>query len=203
MRDTRFDRAIAAIDAANAGDPNQIEVRGARRPKELAHAQLVSEWIARLAPDASEALRLAARAHHVRRWEIPRGEYPADRAGYHRWRKALHEHHARIAGEILGASGYDAPTARRVQDLVRKRGLGRGDAEVQALEDALCLVFLETQLADLARRMDAAKLVAVMRKTLRKMSPAAKALAAELPLAEGSRELLQRAVREEGEGAPL
>jgi hypothetical protein len=198
----RLERALAAIDAANAGDPNSIELRGARRPKELAHAELVSAWVARLAPGASEALRLAARAHHVRRWEIPRADYPADRAGYHRWRKALHEHHARIAGLLLAQAGYAPAEVARVQDLVRKRGLGR-DAEVQALEDALCLVFLETQLAALAQRMDPAKLVGVIRKTLRKMSPAAQALAAELPLGSGERLLLSRAVREEGEGAPL
>lgn len=202
MPDDRFSRALAAIDAANADDPQRIAVRGVQRPKELAHAELVTEWIARLVPDASEALRLAARAHHVRRWEIPRASQPTDRAGYHRWRKALHEHHARVVGELLARAGYAEAEIARVQDLVRKRGLGR-DPEAQALEDALCLVFLETQLADLARRMDAAKLVGVMRKTLRKMSPAARALALDLPLDPGSRELLARSVREEGAGAPV
>ena len=90
----------------------------------------------------------------------------------------------------------------RVQDLVRKRGLGR-DPEVQALEDALCLAFLETQLAELAGRMQPAHLVAVLRKSLRKMSRAAQALAGELPLRPAERELLERALREEREGAPL
>ena len=198
----RFERAIAAIDAANADDPHEIEVRGARRKKELAHAELASEWIARLAPGASEALHLAARAHHVRRWEIPRSDYPADRAGYHRWRKALHEHHAAVVGRILRDLGYGDDTIARVQDLVRKRGLGR-DPEVQALEDALCLVFVETQLADLAARMDEAKLVDVVRKTLRKMSPAAHAHAQGLPLSPHERALLARAVSEERAGAEV
>ena len=198
----RFRRALAAIDAANADDPNRIEVRGETRPKELAHAALVSEWIERLMPGAGEALRLAARAHHVRRWEIARTTFPADRAGYHRWRVALHAHHARVVGELLAAAGYTPDEIARVQDLVRKRGLGR-DPEVQALEDALCLVFLETQLAELADRMDAAKLVDVTRKTLRKMSPDAVALADGLPLAPRERELLGRAIAEERAGAPI
>jgi len=198
----RFLRAMRAIDAANADDPNEIAVRGARRPKELAHAELATEWIARLLPDAGEAVRLAARAHHVRRWEIPRGDYPADRAGYHRWRVALHAHHAAIAARILREAGYADDAVARVQDLVRKRGLGR-DPEVQALEDALCLVFLETQLAELADRMDATKLVGVMRKTLRKMSPAGLAHAQALSLAPRERDLLARAVTEERAGAPV
>ena len=197
----RFRTAIAAIDAANADDPHEIVVRGARRKKELAHAELVSEWVAKLAPDASEALRLAARAHHVRRWEIARETQPPDRAGYHRWRKALHEHHAEVAGRLLREAGYDAATVQRVQDLVRKRGLGR-DPEVQVLEDALCLVFVETQLAEIARRMEGPKLADVVRKTLRKMSPAARAQAAALPLGERERKLLAEIVAAEPGSAP-
>ena len=201
MSEPRLARALAAIDAANADDPNRLALRGAPRPKELVHAELVSQWVVRLVPRAGEALRLAARAHHVRRWEIPRGSFEAGRTGYHRWRTALHDHHARVAGEILEGVGYDAATIRRVQDLIRKRGLGR-DPEVQALEDALCLVFLETQLAELAGRMDEAKLVDVMRKTLRKMSPRAQRLAESLPLAARERALLSRAA-EESAGSPI
>ncbi len=189
----RLSRALAAIDAANADDPQTLSVRGEQRPKELAHAELVSEWVAALCPDASEALRLAARAHHVRRWEIARDAYPEGRAGYHRWRKALQAHHAEILGRILQAAGYDAATAARAQALVRKQGLGR-DPEVQVLEDALCLVFLETQFRELAERLEEDKLLDVTRKTLRKMSAGAIARAGELPLDDRSRALLERAV---------
>ena len=189
----RLRRALAAIDAANAGDPHRLRVRGASRPKELAHAELVSEWVARLAPDPGEALLLAARAHHLRRWAIPRSEYPAGRRGYLRWRRALQVLHAREVTAILTAEGYDESTIRRVQDLVQKQHLGR-DAEVQILEDALCLVFLETQLHDLAAQLDDEKLLGVLRKTLRKMSPEAIQRAEELPLDTAGRALLQRAI---------
>ena len=189
----RLRRALAAIDAANAGDPHRLRVRGDSRPKELAHAELVSEWVARLAPDPGEALLLAARAHHLRRWTIPRSEYPAGRLGYLRWRRALQVLHAREVAAILTAEGYDESTIRRVQDLVQKQHLGR-DAEVQILEDALCLVFLETQLHDLGARLDDEKLLGVLRKTLRKMSPDAIQRAEELPLDAAGRALLQRAI---------
>lgn len=193
----RFERAIAAIDAANADDPQVIRVRGEDRPKELAHADLVSEWVTALTSDdaaggPSEALLLAARAHHIRRWSIARDTHPAGRAGYHRWRKALHAFHAEEVGRILADVGYEEATSRRVKDLVEKRGLGR-DPEVQVLEDALCLVFVETQLADLAARLEADKLLDVAKKTLEKMSPAAIALAVELPLEPAHLELLLEA----------
>ncbi len=107
---TRFERAIAAIDAANADDPNTVVVRGERRPKEQAHAELMVEWVRRLDPEASEAQLLAARAHHLRRWTLPRQDYPEGRAGYLRWRKALHERHAADVAGILSEVGYDDAT---------------------------------------------------------------------------------------------
>ena len=51
--------------------------------------------------------------------------------------------------------GWDEATIARVEDLVHKRGLGKvSDADVQALEDALCLVFIETQYDELAAKLD-------------------------------------------------
>jgi len=188
----RLRRALAAIDAANAEDPHQLRMRGALRPKELAHAELASEWVERLCPDASEALRLAARAHHLQRWRIPRSEYPEGRPGYLAWRRALQRLHAELAGEILAEAGYAQATRDRVAALIQKRGLAR-DPEVQVLEDALCLVFLETQLASLAERLEEPKLVEVLRKTLRKMSAPGIQAARGLSLEPELEALLERA----------
>ncbi len=192
MTETRFERAIAAIDAANAADPNQVQVRGAARPKELAHAELVTRWVRRLRPDPGPELLLAARAHHICRWVIRRSSYPTGRAGYLRWRRALHDLHAKRVGEVLAAVGYDEATILRVQDLVRKRGLG-ADPEVQTLEDALCLVFIEMQLHELAGHLDNDKTIDVVTKTLRKMSDEAVRLATTIDLLPGDRALIERA----------
>ena len=189
----RMVRALAAIDAANADDPVRLMVRGRSRPKELAHAELASEWIERLRPGASEALRLAARAHHIRRWTLPRAEYPEGRVGYLRWRRELQIFHAREVDTILLELGYDETTRTRVGALVQKKNLAR-DPEVQALEDALCLVFLETQFHDLSQRLESEKLLDVTRKTLAKMSAAARDLARELPLEPADFSLLEEAL---------
>ena len=192
LDDERFRRAIAAIDASNADDPNRITVRGEERPKELAHSELVTAWVHRLDPHASEPLLLAARAHHVRRWTIPRASYPTGRPGYLRWRRALHEQHAEDVARILTDVGYDADTIARVQDIVRKRRLGK-DPEVQVFEDALCLVLLETQLAELAARLDDDKMLDVAAKTIRKMSPPALDLALTLDLTDTQLAFLREA----------
>lgn len=198
VSDERLAGALAAIDAANADDPVRIVVRGEERPKEQAHAELVTEWVRRLDQSPSDELLLAARAHHLRRWVIPRSSYPTGRAGYLKWKKAQHEQHAADVAAILTAADYDAVTIRRVQDLVQKRGLVRDatarDREVQTLEDALCLVFLETQLGDLASRHDDDKMVDILRKSAAKMSPAGLAAAGDLELDDRGRALLTRAL---------
>src|SRR5262249_40521038 len=77
----RVQAAWAAIDAANGEDPTIVSVRGRTGPKEILHAELVTEWVTRLDPDAPDALLLAARGHHLRRWTVPRATYPSGRAG--------------------------------------------------------------------------------------------------------------------------
>ena len=183
MERDRFERAIAAIDAANADDPVEIEVRGARRPKELAHAELASEWVRELVEDPGEALLLAARAHHLQRWSIPRSDHPDGRRGYLAWRRELMDLHARLAGGILAECGYDDETISRVKHIVLRRDLSRGDSDSQTLEDALCLIFFfETQLADLASRLEPERMRDVGLDTLRKMSFRGHELALGLPI---------------------
>ena len=184
MTSPRLKRALEQIDAINSADPNRIHIRGEARPKELTHATMVSDWIERLCPDADDALRLAARGHHVRRWVIPRSQYPQGRGGYLRWRQALQELHAATLGEVMAEAGYDAITVGRAQDLVRKKNLRR-DPDVQALEDALCLVFLETQLAGFRARQPDDRLADILGKTWNKMSAEARAAGRRAGLAAG------------------
>lgn len=192
----RFDSAIRAFDDANAQDPNREWVDGVEQPRELLYARRLTEQVLALAPDASEALRLAARCQHLCRWEIPRDSYPADRAGYLRWRRDLKLFHARRAGELLEAAGYDPVTKDRVRSLNLKEDLG-SDAEMQVLEDALCLVFLRHQLPELARKADDEKLVNALRKSWAKMSEAGHAAAMRIAFGERERALIQRALEPE------
>ena len=193
MNDALLEKAISAIDAANAVDPTLIATPAGPRPKELVHAELMTAWVRRLRPDASEALLLAARAQHIRRWESPRSSFPEGRTGYLRWRTQLYRFHAETAAAILREAGYGEDVAGRVSALIRKELLGR-DPDAQAIEDALCLVFLELQLGEVAGKMDREKLIAVLRKTWTKMSPDARRLALELALPEAERALVAAAL---------
>lgn len=193
----RFIEAVRRIDATNELDPTRIVVRSVERPKELAHAELATEWTWRLreaegaAP--SEALLLAARAHHIERWLVPRETYPDGRTGYLKWRTGLHGFHAGRAAELLRESGYDATTIEAVARVIRKER-PRANRDSQALEDALCLVFLETQLELDWERIDDDKMVEVLRKTWRKMSPAGCDAALALDLGPRARAIVARAL---------
>jgi hypothetical protein len=189
----RFQRAIEAIDAANADDPNTLVIDGAVRPKEQAHAEKMTEWVLRLDPDATEEQLLAARAHHLRRWTVPRDSYPEGRAGYLKWRTGLKAQHADEVGGLLAGAGYEDMSIARVQQIIKKVGLTT-DAAVQVHEDALCLVFLETQLLGVAEQLGDDKTIDVIRKTAKKMSAAGLDAAAALPLEPDAADLLRRAM---------
>ena len=189
----RFAAAVAAIDAANAEDPVQLEVDGARRAKELVHADVVERWVRALDPEADELQLLAARAHHLRRWVVPRTDYPEGRAGYLRWRRDHKERQAAEAGAILAEHGYRPDEVERVGAIIAKRGLGT-DPAVQVHEDALCLTFLELQADPVAAQLGAERTVEVLRKTLVKMSPAAIEAAGRLALSPDAAALLAAAV---------
>jgi hypothetical protein len=191
----RFDEAIARFDEANAADPDCETVDGIAQPKALLYARRMSECLARLEPVASEWVRLAVRSQHIRRWTIPRERYPLDRAGYRRWRTHLGAFHAETAGGILREVGYDEPAIARVQALLRKERL-KSDPEAQLLEDVACLVFLEHYLGEFAKRQEEAKLVDIVRKTWRKMSPRGRAAARQLTLPPPLAALVARAVEE-------
>lgn len=192
----RFHAAIARFDAANAEDPHTEVCEGITYPKELLYAQRLTTWLERLAPDASEALRLAARCQHIRRWLIPRQRFPMNRHGYLRWRTTLGKFHAETAGDILREVGYEDALIHRVQSLLRKEDLKR-DAEMQCLEDAICLVFLEHSFADFTRQHEAAKVTDIVRKTWKKMSPRGRDVACTLSLSDEAQRLLEVALMEQ------
>ncbi len=189
----RYESAVAAIDAANADDPTRIVVRGVEQPLAQVHGVLAAEWVADLHPDADETWLLAARAHHLKRWELPRSSYETGRAGYLKWKRDQRRRHADDAGALLEATGYDAATIERVQALVRRDHLAT-DAGSQAIEDAACLAFVETQLADVATKLDRTHLIDVLRKTAKKMSPEGAAAISRIPLGDTELALLTEAL---------
>jgi len=175
----RFELVMARFDAANAEDPHRETADGRERPKELLYAERMSAMLKRYAPDASEALQLAARCQHIQRWKMPRSDYPMDRIGYLQWRKKANQFHAQLAGEILRAAGYDEASVARVGALLKKEAL-KSDPEAQTLEDVVDLVFLESYLAAFVAghgEYQKDRFIGILRKMAKKMSARGRAAA--------------------------
>lgn len=183
----RLNEVLNAIDAANAADPKGAAVDYGRR---------MSAWVERLRPDAPEELRIAARGQHIRRWEIPRSDFPMDKAGYHKWRTTLYGFHADRLAELMQTHGYDAAVIDRARSIVQKKRL-KSDPDAQTLEDAAALVFLEHDLAEFAARPDMTeeKLIDILRKTWAKMSLQGQQAALSLTLAPEHKTVVAKTLR--------
>lgn len=191
----QFHDTIAGFDKANARDPNlEKDSNNQNVPKELLYAQRMSAVLEVFCPDASESLQLAARAQHIERWKSPRTDFPEGRSGYKKWRSQLSLFHAQRAAEIMREHGYGDDDIDRVKFLVQKRQLKR-DNETQTLEDVICLVFLQFYLNDFAAKHSEEKLVDILQKTWKKMSPKGHETALKLPYSEEMANLLKKNLR--------
>ena len=162
-----IDSVLAEVDRLHGQDP---------AGKELDYAERMTRWLHQLDPNPDPLLQIAIRAQHLKRWECPRGDYPADRRGYLQWRHHAARHHANLVAELMRAASCAEPDITRVMTLVEKRGLGR-DPDVQTLEDCACLAFLEKELEAFAAKHPKSKVHEILHKTWRKMSPTARELA--------------------------
>lgn len=193
MKPTRFETAIALIDKKNAEDENTYQVSGLEYPKELLYSQRMTRTLLRFEPNASKALQIAARAQHICRWKIQRDEYPMDRVGYLKWRETLKKMHADITGEILQQVNFDVQFTDRVQKIILKKLIKKNE-ESQALEDTICLVFLDYYFDEFAAKHSDEKVIDILQKTWVKMSAKGHEAALKITFSEKGLALVKQAI---------
>lgn len=165
---TKLNSAFQHFDAYNQNDSNIFHWEAKDYPQEYFFAIQLYEWILKLEPSASEALLLASRSQHIGRWEIARESYPEGRVGYLTWRKNLSLFHAKKASEILGEIGYEKEEIAKVERIILKQKI-KADQEVQTMENALCLVFLQFQYEAFHPKHSPEKVINILKKSLLKM----------------------------------
>ncbi len=193
-----YGRARILVDEVHAADPVRLPDGSAA---ELAYADRVEAWVARLVPEASPLLLLAARCQHLERWAVPRSTFPLDKPGYLAWRKSLYARQAELARRLVVEAGVDAAQADEAALWISKTAL-KTNPGTQALEDAAVLVFLEHEIADFAARhadYPTEKFVGILRRTWRKLSEDGRSAALTLDVAPAIRSLLELAL--EGDAA--
>lgn len=189
----KLEKAFELFDAYNRQSPEHLQWENEDYPAEYFYAIKRYEWIKKLDPEAGESLLLASRSQHIGRWEIARDSYPEGRAGYLKWRSDLARFHAQKAEEILTSVGYDQETTDRVRQIILKQKI-KADREVQTMENALCLVFLQYQFDDLIAKVSEEKMIDILRKTWAKMSDPGRDMALALSYSEEGKQLIHKAL---------
>jgi len=192
---SKLNKAFKLFDAYNKQDLRNFTWEGVTEPQEYFFAVKLHEWVLKLDPDATEELLLASRSQHIGRWEIPREDYPEGREPYLKWRKDLALHHAAIAGRLMKEAGYSEETSERVKQIILKQRI-KVDADVQTMENALCLVFLQLQYEDFRKKyeQEPEKIINILRKSLLKMDGHGHQFALKLPYSENGLELIDEAL---------
>lgn len=189
----RYAAVIADVDRVNAEDPRSEIFDGEGVPKELIYARRMTETLSKLYPEASELLKIAARAQHIRRWSLPRDQYPLGRTGYNTWRIACRKYHAALTADIMTKHGYSDREAEHVGRLIQKQNL-KSDPDSQRLEDVVGVVFVEHYLEAFSKKHDEPKLVSILKKTTRKLSAEGLQAVAALKLSPRLNDLVQKAL---------
>jgi uncharacterized protein YihD (DUF1040 family) len=191
-----IEHAFQLFDDYNRHDPRTMEWEGVVYPQEYFYALKLHEWVLKLDRDASEELLLASRSQHIGRWEIPRESYPDGREPYLKWRKDLALNHADVTARLMKEAGYDEEFVDRVSQIILKKRI-KVDADVQTMENALCLVFLEFQFEDFRKKYtdEPDKIVNILRKSLLKMDPHGHNFALRLPYSDDGLSLISQALQ--------
>ncbi|WP_295719017.1 DUF4202 domain-containing protein [Mucilaginibacter sp.] len=192
---SRLSKAFELFDAYNKQDPRSFTWESENQPQEYFFAVKLYEWVLKLNPNATDELLLASRSQHIGRWEIPREDYPNGREHYLKWRKNLALHHAAIAGRLMKEAGYGEETLDRVKQIILKQRI-KVDPDVQTMENALCLVFLQLQYEDFSKKYEhePEKIINILRKSLLKMDENGHQLALKLPYSENGLYLINKAL---------
>src|SRR6478752_8544896 len=190
---SKLDKAFKLFDEYNKQDPHIITWNGIDYPAEYFYALQLYNWVKKLAPNSSETLLLASRAQHIGRWKISRDTYPSGKAGYYKWRTEVAKFHAEIVNQLMQQAGYNEGTIKKVQHIILKEDL-RKDEEVQVMENALCLVFLEFQYEDFITKHDDESVIRILRKTWNKMTEPGRAAALLLTYNERGKNLIIQAI---------
>jgi hypothetical protein len=191
---TKLSAAFEQFDAYNQKDPNTFTWGGKSYPQEYFLAIELYNWVNKLDPDASEELLLASRSQHIGRWEIPRNTYPEGREAYLKWRKDLALYHAEKAAAIMENVGYDPEQIARARQILLKQKI-KVDHDVQTMENALCLVFLQFQYEDFHPKYEADKVINILKKSLLKMDAHGHQFALTLPYSDQGLHYIQEALK--------
>lgn len=190
---SKLNHVISLIDEANTDDPIQEIFEGQTFGKEALYSHRMLKELQRFDGDPSDVLTLACYAQHVCRWKVARSEYPTGLGGYLKWRTGLAAMHAEILAEAMQKAGYEEGEINRAKLVIQKKQL-KNNPESQALEDVICLVFLNYYFAPFAAKYSDEKVIDIVQKTWGKMSEKGHAAALQIDFSDAEKALIEKAL---------
>lgn len=195
---TLLSKTLLAIDDINKQDPNKITIDDLNGDKslqfkELIYGQQMTACLEQYWSNNDEILQIAVRAQHIKRWHLPRSEFPQNKAGYYQWRIALGKFHAELTQQLMLEHGYSDEMATNTASILRKENL-KTSHHTQTLEDVACLVFLQHYFGDFASKHNEKKIIRILQKTWKKMSPKGQKIALTFNLPQQLAKLVEKAL---------
>lgn len=189
ITEKQYLQAANAIENVHQSDASTTYENEMEWAAELIYSERMLQILDKLEPNPSFELKLAAQCQHLERWIVNRGSYPMDRKGYHQWRKAVMDYQLGKTSEILTSVGISQEDITMVLDIISRKGV-KHPYESQLIIDVSCVVFIKWYLDPFAEKHEQEKVVDILAKTAKRMSPKALEMVSTLTLSEGSAKLL-------------
>lgn len=190
ITEQQYKDAIQKIDIIHQEDPNLELYQGVEVKAEWLYSERMLEVLAKVAPEASLELKLAAKCQHMHRWGIPRNTFTIDKKGYYQWRAAVMEHQLGYTVGVLEDAGIAATSIDVVVDALKNKA-DKTNVHAAIIEDTACLVFIKWYLVDFAGQFEVEKAKTILAKTAKKMTAHGLSLLSQLNLAPAVLDILK------------
>jgi len=183
--------ATAEIERLHRTDTLQVMENGIEHPSELLYSKRMLDMLELFCPGSPNYLKIAAQCQHLKRWGVPRDNYPYDRRGYHEWRREVMEYQLGETYRILSVVGIEDSDIQQIIDVLRNQG-DKTNEDAQIIMDTACLTFLKWYMEPFASKHESSKVIDILKKTMRKMSSEAISLVHTLQLNQSVHVLLDQ-----------
>jgi len=160
-------------------------------PSELLYGKRMLAILEMVYLDSSYTIKLAVQCQHLKRWGIPRSDYPYDRRGYHEWRRVVMEYQLEQTQLILSNVNIEAVDIQFILNVLRNQG-DKSNPDSQIIMDTACLVFLKWYMEAFAIKHESEKVLDILKKTMRKMSETGLYLISRLDLPVSTKQILEQ-----------
>lgn len=192
ISETQYHKAKEKINQEHSLDLTFNTEGGIEYPAELLYSNRMLSILELVLPESSNVMKIAALCQHLKRWQIPRDNFPYDRRGYHEWRRVVMDYQLEQTRLVLSDVGIEKDDITQITTILKEQG-NKLNRDSQIIMDTACLVFLKWYMEPFSAKHQHEKVFDILKKTMRKMSSNGIKLIAKLDLSTSSQHLIEQA----------